>query len=294
MMIRRRTSRNRGEGGYMLLAILFMLFLLILAASIAVPSISHEIKREREIEMIHRGEQYARAIKKYYKKFNRYPTRIEELENTNNLRFLRKRYKDPMSADAKFRLLYYGDLRIAQNAGRGSSGSGASGSQDSPPPTSAFGQSGQQQQQQGSQSSFGSGQSGTLGGAQPGLGSSQSGFGSSQSGSQLGSSSQQQGGLGGQVFGGGPIVGVASSLEKDGIHEFNNKKRYDQWMFIYDPQQDRGGLIKGPYQPQQGTGMGGSGVPGINAPGTMPGAPSPGTPQQPQQIPQPLQNPVQQ
>ena len=283
-MIRRSTSRNRGEDGYMLLAILFMLFLLILAASIAVPSVTHEIKREREIEMIHRGEQYARAIKKYYKKFNRYPTRIEELENTNNLRFLRKRYKDPMSADAKFRLLYYGDLRIAQNAGRGSSGSGPSGAQDSPPPTSTFGQSSdqqqQQQQQQGSQSGFGSGQSGTVGGSQPG--------------SQFGSSSQQQGGgLGGQVFGGGPIVGVASSLEKDGIHEFNNKKRYDQWMFIYDPQQDRGGLIKGPYQPQQGAGMGGSGVPGINAPGTMQGMP-PGNPQQPQQIPQPIQNPVQQ
>lgn len=284
-MIRRSTSRNRGEAGYMLLAILFMLFLLILAASIAVPTITHEIKREREIEMIHRGEQYARAIKKYYKKFNRYPTRIEELENTNNLRFLRKRYKDPMNPEGKFRLLYFGDLRIAQNAGRGSSGSGASGSQDSPPPTSTFGQS-SDQQQQGSQSSFGSGQSGTLGGSQPGLG-------SSQSGSQFGSSSQQQGGLGGQVFGGGPIVGVASSVEKEGIHEFNNKKRYDQWMFLYDPQQDRGGLIKGPYQPQQGGGMGGSGVPGINAPGTMQGMPT-GNPQQPQQIPQPIQNPVQQ
>lgn len=265
----------------MLLAILFMLFLLMLAATIAVPNIKHEIQREREIEMIHRGEQYSRAIKKYYKKFNRYPTRIEELENTNNLRFLRKRYKDPMNPEGKFRLLYYGDLRIAQNAGRGSSGSAASGtgSQDSPPPTSAFGQSGQQQQQQGSQSTFGSGQSGTLGGSQPG--------------SQFGSSSQPQG-LGGQVFGGGPIVGVASSVEKEGIHEFNNKKRYDQWMFLYDPQQDRGGLIKGPYVPQQGMGMGGSGVPGINAPGTMPGAPSPGNPQQPQQIPQPIQSPVQQ
>ena len=261
-MIRRSTSRNRGEAGYMLLAILFMLFLLMLAAGIAVPSVTHEIKREREIEMIHRGEQYARAIKKYYKKFNRYPTRIEELENTNNLRFLRKRYKDPMNPEGKFRLLYYGDLRIAQNAGRGSSGTGASGSQGSPPPTSTFGQSSdqqQQQQQQGSQSSFGSGQGGTLGGSQSGLGGPQSDLGGSQQG-QFGSSSQQQGGLGGQVFGGGPIVGVASSVEKEGIHEFNNKKRYDQWMFIYDPQQDRGGLIKGPYQPQQGAGMGGSGV----------------------------------
>ncbi len=145
-MIRRSTSRDRSEAGYMLLAILFMLFLLMLAAVVAIPPITHEIKREREIEMIHRGEQYSRAIKKYYKKFNRYPTRLEELENTNNIRFLRKRYKDPMNPSGKFRLLYYGDLRIAQNAGTGSSGSSATGSQDNPPPTSAFGQQSSQQQ----------------------------------------------------------------------------------------------------------------------------------------------------
>ena len=56
-----------------------------------------EIKRDREEEMIHRGVQYSRAIRAYYKKFGRYPTKIEDLENTNNLRFLRKRYKDPLN-----------------------------------------------------------------------------------------------------------------------------------------------------------------------------------------------------
>ena len=32
-----------------------------------------QMKRDREEEMIHRGTEYARAIKKYYKKFGRYP-----------------------------------------------------------------------------------------------------------------------------------------------------------------------------------------------------------------------------
>jgi hypothetical protein len=47
IMIRRSTLRNRGESGYMLLAILFMLFLLILAASIAVPSITPRREHRR-------------------------------------------------------------------------------------------------------------------------------------------------------------------------------------------------------------------------------------------------------
>jgi len=40
-----------------------------------------------------------RAIQHFYKKFNRYPNKIEELENTNNVRFLRRRYTDPMNRD---------------------------------------------------------------------------------------------------------------------------------------------------------------------------------------------------
>ena len=45
------------------------------------------MKRDREEEMIHRGTEYARAVKKYYKKFGRYPANLEQLENTNQIRF---------------------------------------------------------------------------------------------------------------------------------------------------------------------------------------------------------------
>src|SRR6266576_1207597 len=63
------------------------------------------------------GVQYSRAIRAYYKKFGRYPTKIEDLENTSNLRFLRKRYKDPMNCKntkcADFKLLHYGEVQMS-------------------------------------------------------------------------------------------------------------------------------------------------------------------------------------
>ena len=51
------------------------------------------------------------------------------------------------------------------------------------------------------------------------------------------------------VFGGGPIVGVASTSKAKTIREFNHKNHYNQWQFIYDPTMDRGGLITTPAQP---------------------------------------------
>jgi hypothetical protein len=51
------------------------------------------------------------------------------------------------------------------------------------------------------------------------------------------------------VFGGGPIVGVASLSKDKTIREFNHKHKYNEWQFVYDPTTDRGGLILTPYQP---------------------------------------------
>jgi type II secretory pathway pseudopilin PulG len=99
------------DGGYLLLAILLMMALMIIAATITAPRVVQQIKRDREEEMIHRGTEYARAIKKFYKKFGRYPGSLEQLENTNEIRFLRKRYKDPLTKDGKWGLLHYGDIQ---------------------------------------------------------------------------------------------------------------------------------------------------------------------------------------
>jgi type II secretory pathway pseudopilin PulG len=89
----------------------------IMAATL-VTSLKFDIKRDREEEMIHRGVQYSRAIRAYYKKFGRYPATIENLENTNQMRFLRKRYKDPITGK-DFKLLHFGEAKMGLTVGGG-------------------------------------------------------------------------------------------------------------------------------------------------------------------------------
>src|SRR5579863_7173735 len=60
--------------------------------------------------MVWRGEQYERAIGLYYKKFGKYPTKVEDLtRQTNGVRFLRQAYTDPMNKDdGSWRFIYVG------------------------------------------------------------------------------------------------------------------------------------------------------------------------------------------
>jgi type II secretory pathway pseudopilin PulG len=243
---------SKDEQGYVLLLMLFLAAMLIIAMTAAAPYLTTQIKRDREIEMIHRGEQYARAVKRYYRKFGRYPGRIEDLEKTNNIRFLRKRYKDPMSADGGWRLVRFGEVQMggAQAlAGATPVSNLASGSQ----PGSSFGGG----------SSFGSGNSSNSGSSFGAGGTSSSGgssFGGSQNTSQGGTSgtdtpnsgttAQSSSLFGQQIVGGaGAIIGVASTSKKTGLHEFNKKSAYKDWLFVYDATRDKGQLIKGPFNP---------------------------------------------
>ena len=68
-----------GERGYVLLALLLFVALLSIGVMTTIQRIDFQIKRDREEEMIHRGVQYSRAVQHFYKKFGRYPTRVEEL-----------------------------------------------------------------------------------------------------------------------------------------------------------------------------------------------------------------------
>lgn len=109
-------ARRQREGGYLLLAILLMMaFMIITATYVTGPRLVQQIKRDREEEMIHRGTEYARAIKKFYKKNGRYPASLDDLDK-GQIRYLRKRYTDPLSKDGKWKLLHYGDIATLLNA----------------------------------------------------------------------------------------------------------------------------------------------------------------------------------
>ena len=118
--------RHLRDSGHLLLAILLMMALMIIAATYEAPRVVQQMKRDREEEMIHRGTEYARAIKKYYKKMGAYPTTLEQLESTNNIRFLRKRYKDPLTKDGKWTLLHYNDVVATLTNTNGGPGTPAS------------------------------------------------------------------------------------------------------------------------------------------------------------------------
>ena len=261
---------RKSEQGYILLMLMLFVALLAIAAGALAPTMAFRVRRDREEEMIHRGTQYSRAIRKYVKKTGRYPSRLEELENTSNVRFLRKRYKDPVT-NKDFKLLHVGDVQLTGAAGvagamalGGAMGGGtipgatavgaaapmAAQAQDTGP-SNAGGLNGMMG---GNRTQSGSGATGTAGDdASSDAG--QSKTDASGAGSQAGASQSQQGQSGSgdklssQVFGGGPIVGVASISKAQSIREFNHKNHYDKWQFIYDPTMDRGGLITTPAQP---------------------------------------------
>lgn len=245
---RYRATRGGGQQGYLLLVIMIMVSILVFGLMSTAPSIVAQIKRDREEELVHRGAQYARAIKRYYKKFGRYPVSIEQLENANNVRFLRKRYKDPITGK-DFRLLHFGEVKLTPKNPGAATGPGVAAA--------------------------GGGSSDNSGSQSPGQGSS---FGSSPQPSQPSQPSSgifgSSGGQTGQTFGGGPIIGVTSTSEKRSLKAFNDKDHYNEWEFIYDPTMDRGGLIKGPYVPSQ-MGLGGVVPTGAGGLGQQPTGQSP-------------------
>jgi type II secretory pathway pseudopilin PulG len=234
---------SSSQSGYMLIVLVFIMTGLILAALAMAPAITQQIKRDREKEMIHRGVQYARAVQKYYKKFGRYPPSIEALEDTNHIRFLRKRYKDPMTPDGKWQIVRFGQVQV--NAASRPGGTGFSGGQPGLPNVPGV-------------SGLLSGQNPTSPGATPGsaTGSSSTSSTSTETvGGGSGSSFGQSMGGGNQLFGGGAIIGVASMSDKQSIRVIADKDHYKDWKFVYDPTFDRGGLITGPYDPKKAMGQ---------------------------------------
>ncbi len=269
-------QKRRSEQGYILLMLMLFVTLLAIAAAAVAPSIAFRVRRDREEEMIHRGTQYSRAIRRYVKKTGRYPSRLEELENTNNVRFLRKRYKDPITGK-DFKLLHVGEVQLTGAAGiagaaaigggaipgasplggatanasgpgaasgmllGGTPNPGGSGRTGSGQPGSETGAAGASDAADNSGDGGGQAAAGT-----PNQSSDQSGNDSKTGPANSGAGSDK---LSSAVFGGGPILGVASISKAQSIREFNHKNHYNQWQFIYDPTMDRGGLITTPAQP---------------------------------------------
>ena len=107
----RMTRARKNQGGYALLLVVFFTALLVVGTMSVGLRILTEGKRQKEQEMIWRGQQYTRGIKLYYRKLGRFPTSMDDLTKPKigNLRFMRQAYKDPMNKeDGSWRLIYVG------------------------------------------------------------------------------------------------------------------------------------------------------------------------------------------
>jgi len=251
--IRRRPKPS--EEGYMLIAVMLMLALLVIALSVAVPKISKQIQRDREIETMRRGKQYVRAVKMYYKKFGAYPPSIDALVKTNEIRFLRKKYIDPTTGKDEWKIIRFGQNKtqsmgffgqplagstvagIGPSGGNGLTGSPGvgTGPGSSTSTGSAFGST------SGASADAGTGSTPPAGGSAGSTDSSSSTVSNSSGGTGFGTGSgtgpgtSPGTGLTGQTFGGGGIIGVSPGSPKQSILVYKKKNHYNEWEFFYDP-----------------------------------------------------------
>jgi type II secretory pathway pseudopilin PulG len=313
MAIHAPIRRKPSEDGYMMLAVMFLLALLIISLAVAAPRIKASIQRDREVETMHRGKQYVRAIQLYYRKFGAYPPNADALVKTQEIRFLRRKYLDPMTGKDDWKPIQFGQnktptamgffgqpLAGASIGGIGPGGANGLGGANGQNPQGTDGSSGSGSQAgssffsnngPGNNSGPGNSNSGIF--SNSGTNGATGSTGSTDSGS---STSGTTGGLSGQTFGGAGIIGFSPASPKQSILVFKKKNHYNEWEFTYDPAMEQQMMSTGGAglntQPAGTSPIGTPGTigtpnPGSSTPTPTPNpAPAPAPPTTPQQTPQ--------
>ncbi len=97
---------RREQRGFALLIVFLMAAAVALMLYRQIPRVAFESQRDKEQLLIDRGEQYKRGIQLYFVAYKKYPTKMEDLEDTNHKRYLRRRYIDPMTGKEEWRLVH--------------------------------------------------------------------------------------------------------------------------------------------------------------------------------------------
>ena len=229
----RATGRNT-DTGYAMAGLLVAIAIMGIVMSMIMPTWRTWATREREAELIFRGEQYMRAIELYQRRFaGAYPTDMEALVDQ---RFLRKAYTDPMTQGGEFQVLTQASLGAA--AGQAQPATGMAGVIES--------------------------QSRPFGNAAP----VDQNTGTNSSPTPFTEAAR------GMSEGGGGIIGVVSTSTDTSMREYNGRTRYDEWLFVYLPQATQPGLAPGvPGQGGAAPGQGVAAPPGFGGIGTRMGRP---------------------
>lgn len=227
----------------LLVALAVMLTLM----TMAMPVWRQQARREREEELLFRLKQYAHALVLYQRRLP--GAAPNDLDDLVKQRFLRKKYKDPMTGK-DFALLRVGQVSPGMTT---------------PLPG---------QRVPSTPGGFGGGMTGPSGSRTP----------SSSTFQQPGSSSSRPGGVGSTTVT-GPIRGVVSTSKETSLRVWKGRTQYDQWEVAMEDITPRyfGQQTPQPGQPNQrgpgsqGPGQGGSRSPGSTMPTQSPPNPYGGT-----------------
>ena len=110
------SRRSDGESGHLVLLVMMAVTVGAIMLTAAVQQWSTVERREREAELMFRGNQYVKAIKLYQLEHGgALPTSLEQLyePGPRRLRYIRKLFRDPMAPDGKWGIL------LADPSGRG-------------------------------------------------------------------------------------------------------------------------------------------------------------------------------
>jgi type II secretory pathway pseudopilin PulG len=140
----RAPMTTRGDSGFAMPALIAMLAIMALALLLAMPSWRYLVRDDKEQELIFRGRQISAAVARFQRKNgNALPASFEQLVKG---KFLRQAYKDPMTADGKWRILRPGEGIPGRPGGPGfpggpgsPPGGGKPTPTPSPSPTPIFG-----------------------------------------------------------------------------------------------------------------------------------------------------------
>ena len=200
MRARQQFQRWSDEQGYLMVALLVAIAVMAIMMTAAMPAWHTLAQREKEAELVFRGEQIARAIGMYQRRFANVPA--PSLDALVEQRFLRKKYKDPITND-DFQVLTAGTNLPGQTQTPAAPGGGR-------------------------QTQSGLGQlTGRTGGATTTTSTQGRGFGAAAGG-----------GFGAAA---GGVVGVTSKSAEKSLRLYNGQDTYNQWIFVPVAQAARAG-----------------------------------------------------
>ncbi|HWC98920.1 MAG TPA: type II secretion system protein [Candidatus Sulfopaludibacter sp.] len=112
---------RRSESGFALLLVFLMAAVVSIMLYMEIPRAALQSQRNKEQLLMERGDQYKLAIRRFMQANKRWPASLDELESLNNRRFLRRRYKDPMTGKDEWRLIHIanGVLTDSKNSKQG-------------------------------------------------------------------------------------------------------------------------------------------------------------------------------